>query len=56
MKIEKLTKKQAIEILLRINRWNYTYDDNKFGDARFRIKVDTILQDIEDIKLIHSIK
>ena len=49
MKIEKLTKKQAIEALLRINRWNYTYDDNKYGDVRFRIKVDGILQDIEGV-------
>ena len=51
MEIKDMTKEHAIETLERINRWNYTYDDNDLGDARFRIKVDTILKDIEDSEL-----
>ena len=47
MKIKELTKKQAVEVLERINRWSYTYDNSQLGDARFRIKVDDIIKDIE---------
>ena len=50
MEIKDLTKEQAIELLERINRWNYTYDDNQMGDARFRIKVDDILKEVENAK------
>ncbi|KKM88987.1 hypothetical protein LCGC14_1253260 [marine sediment metagenome] len=44
MEFKNLTKKQAIELLERIDRWNYTYDDNLLGDARFRIKVNDIFE------------
>ena len=47
MQVEDLTKEEAIDLLKRIDRWNYTYDDNPIGDTRFRIKVNDILEDVD---------